>query len=60
MQDQVNAYGQQQQQQNYYDSIETDEFVMPTTFEVEIRLADNQVSEYQANSLIGENRYGCR
>lgn len=40
---QLNGYGQQQQQQNYYDSIETDEFVMPTTFEVEIRLADNQV-----------------
>lgn len=38
---QMNGYGQQQQQQNYYDSIETDEFVMPTTFEVEIRLADN-------------------
>jgi len=32
-----------QQQPNYYDSIETDEFVMPSTFEVEIRLADNQV-----------------
>ena len=31
------------QQQNYYDSIETDEFVMPNKFEVEIRLADNQV-----------------
>ena len=34
----------QPQQQNYYDSIETDEFVMPNKFEVEIRLADNQVS----------------
>ena len=32
-----------EQQQNYYDSIETDEFVMPNKFEVEIRLADNQV-----------------
>lgn len=28
---------------NYYDSIETDEFVMPEMFEVEIRLADNQI-----------------
>lgn len=28
---------------NYYDSIETDEFVMPDMFEVEIRLADNQI-----------------
>ena len=34
-----------EQQQNYYDSIETDEFVMPNKFEVEIRLADNQVSK---------------
>jgi hypothetical protein len=34
---------QQEQQQNYYDSIETDEFVMPTKFEVEIRLSDNQI-----------------
>lgn len=34
---------QQQPQPNYYDSIETDEFVMPNKFEVEIRLADNQV-----------------
>ena len=37
----------QPQQQNYYDSIETDEFVMPNKFEVEIRLADNQVSNTQ-------------
>lgn len=28
---------------NYYDSIETDEFVMPNKFEVQVRLADNQV-----------------
>ena len=27
----------------YFDSIETDEFVMPAMFEVEIRLADNQI-----------------
>lgn len=33
-----------EQRQNYYDSIETDEFVMPNKFDVEIRLADNQVS----------------
>ncbi len=33
----------QQQQPNYYDSIETDEFVMPNKFEVEIRMADNQI-----------------
>ena len=32
-----------QQKANYYDSIETDEFVMPDMFEVEIRLADNQI-----------------
>ena len=37
------GYQVQEQQQNYYDSIETDEFVMPSKFEVEIRLADNQV-----------------
>lgn len=39
--------GQQQQlenqQKHYFDSIETDEFVMPNMFEVEIRLADNQI-----------------
>jgi hypothetical protein len=34
----------EQQQKHYFDSIETDEFVMPNLFEVEIRLADNQVS----------------
>jgi hypothetical protein len=33
----------EQQQKHYFDSIETDEFVMPNMFEVEIRLADNQV-----------------
>jgi hypothetical protein len=32
-----------QQQKHYFDSIETDEFVMPTMFEVEIRLSDNQI-----------------
>lgn len=31
------------QQKHYFDSIETDEFVMPNMFEVEIRLADNQI-----------------
>lgn len=34
---------QEQQQKHYFDSIDTDEFVMPNMFEVEIRLADNQV-----------------
>lgn len=47
MQQQDDAYmGQQEgqeQQPNYYDSIETDEFVMPPKFEVEIRLSDNQI-----------------
>ena len=33
------------QQKHYFDSIETDEFVMPPQFEVEIRMQDNQVSE---------------
>ena len=32
------------QQQHYFDSIETDEFVMPQKFEVEIRMQDNSVS----------------
>lgn len=32
---------QEQQQKHYFDSIDTDEFVMPNMFEVEIRLADN-------------------
>ena len=32
------------QQKNYFDSIETDEFVMPNKFEVEIRMQDNSVS----------------
>jgi hypothetical protein len=35
--------GVEQQQKHYFDSIETDEFVMPAMFEVEIRLADNQI-----------------
>ena len=33
--------GPGEQQKHYFDSIETDEFVMPDMFEVEIRLADN-------------------
>ena len=36
--------GQENQQKHYFDSIETDEFVMPNKFEVEIRMPDNQVS----------------
>ena len=35
--------GAEKQQKHYFDSIETDEFVMPAMFEVEIRLADNQI-----------------
>lgn len=35
---QPNAEGQRK---HYFDSIDTDEFVMPNQFEVEIRLADN-------------------
>ena len=31
------------QQKHYFDSIETDEFVMPEKFEVEIRMQDNQI-----------------
>lgn len=36
--------GQENTQKAYFDSIETDEFVMPNKFEVEIRMQDNQVS----------------
>jgi hypothetical protein len=36
--------GNENQQKHYFDSIETDEFVMPNKFEVEIRMQDNQVS----------------
>ena len=64
-QEEIEQFQQQQQQmmeeqqiaeqrQNYYDSIETDEFVMPNKFDVEIRLADNQVSsplQTKANHL---------
>lgn len=35
---------QDAQQKHYFDSIPTDEFVMPENFEVEIRMQDNQVS----------------
>jgi hypothetical protein len=38
---QEQAFAEQQQQPNYYDSIETDEFVMPNKWEVEIRMPDN-------------------
>ena len=30
--------------QAYFDSIETEEFIMPNRFEVEIRMQDNSVS----------------
>lgn len=36
--------GNENQTKAYFDSIETDEFVMPDKFEVEIRMQDNQVS----------------
>jgi len=35
--------GNENQQKTYFDSIETDEFVMPDKFEVEIRMQDNQI-----------------
>ena len=40
---QMQQYGNanENQQKHYFDSIETDEFVMPTHFEVEIRMQDN-------------------
>ena len=36
--------GGENQQRHYFDSIETDEFIMPQKFEVEIRMQDNSVS----------------
>ena len=42
---------------HFYDSIETDEFVMPNVFEVEIRLADNQVCLSSALTCLGQNGY---
>lgn len=51
---QQQQYGMQMQmdnqQKNYFDSIETDEFVMPPKFEVEIRMQDNSVS-YSSDPL---------
>lgn len=43
MQQQMQMQQQYQgdQQKHYFDSIPTDEFVMPENFEVEIRLQDN-------------------
>ena len=51
MQQMQQQYGnaQENNQKHYFDSIETDEFVMPTNFEVEIRMQDNQVSDYFDN-----------
>lgn len=40
---------QEQQQKHYFDSIETDAFVMPNKFPVEVRMQDNQVSNCPAN-----------
>jgi hypothetical protein len=45
----------EQQQKHYFDSIETDEFVMPNMFEVEIRLADNQVTTHLLQPFIDQN-----
>ena len=45
----------EQQQKHYFDSIETDEFVMPNMFEVEIRLADNQVTPHLFQTFIDQN-----
>jgi hypothetical protein len=39
-----NQMGGENQQRHYFDSIETDEFIMPQKFEVEIRMQDNSVS----------------
>lgn len=36
-------YGQENQQKHYFDSIETDAFVMPNKFQVEVRMQDNQI-----------------
>lgn len=38
-----NQMGAGGQQQHYFDSIETDEFIMPQKFEVEIRMQDNSI-----------------
>ena len=35
--------GGENQQRHYFDSIETDEFIMPQKFEVEIRMQDNSI-----------------
>jgi hypothetical protein len=43
-------------EKHFYDSIETEEFIMPNMFEVEIRLADNQVFFYCLRS-IDQNRH---
>lgn len=39
----IQYQGQDNTQKAYFDSIETDEFVMPNKFEVEIRMQDNQI-----------------
>lgn len=38
-----NQMGGENQQRHYFDSIETDEFIMPPKFEVEIRMQDNSI-----------------
>ena len=44
--------GNENQNKHYFDSIETDQFVMPNKFEVEIRMQDNQVSYNTHSNLI--------
>lgn len=38
-----NKYEEEKPGAHYYDSIQPEEFEMPEVFEVEIRLADNQI-----------------
>ena len=51
--------GNENQQKHYFDSIETDEFVMPNKFEVEIRMQDNQVSYNNLYSLLNSLDKTC-
>ena len=39
----IDDYDMIKKKQHYFDVIHTDEYIMPTSFEVEIQLADNQV-----------------
>ena len=51
--------GNENQQKHYFDSIETDEFVMPNKFEVEIRMQDNQVSYNNLYSFLNSLDKTC-